>query len=113
MRACRSAPRQRRRRYKPRQRFLSITRRQASVALLGLIVPKQANERYLKLLGTAAEMFAGKEFSRSAQSIVRCTDGPSALRHGPPRLGRPPVKKRTARPDTSTRGFFRRRSPRH
>ena len=42
---------------------------------LGLIVSKQANERHLKLLGTAAEMLAGKEFR---DRLKASSDAPTA-----------------------------------
>lgn len=44
-------------------------------AFLGLIVPKQANERHLKLLATAAAMFSDRAFR---EKLKVCTD-PAAL----------------------------------
>jgi nitrogen PTS system EIIA component len=54
---------------------------------LGLIVPKQANERHLKLLATAAAMFSDRSFR---DQIKACTDANSlqellaAWPHSPP-----------------------------
>jgi PTS system nitrogen regulatory IIA component len=43
---------------------------------LGLIVPKQANERHLKLLATAAEMFSDRSFR---EKIRACAESSQAL----------------------------------
>jgi PTS system nitrogen regulatory IIA component len=40
---------------------------------LGLIVPKQANERHLKLLATAAAMFSDRDFREKLQTSVEAS----------------------------------------
>ena len=44
---------------------------------LGLIVPKQANERHLKLLAAAATMFSDRAFR---ERLMACTDSGAASR---------------------------------